>query len=305
MNLNLGQLTTLRELARRGTMVAVADELGYTPGAVSQQIAALERSVNTRLTTKVGRKVVLTDAGTVLAEHADRVLAAERAALDAVLNVRDHVAAPVLVGTFGSTAAALLPAVVARARAAYPQMRLRSNELDVDDALDAVARGRVDAAFGLDYPSVPLPRVPGIDIITLREERFGLAVSPGAYGMRTESRIDLRDAADWEWILPPADTHYGAAMRTVCRQHGFEPATSHEIIDTAVTLALASKGLGVAPVTDMMIGLNRSVPIIRVGLVQPIVRKVVLIRPEGADARPTVRAVTEIVQHVIGNRRVA
>jgi DNA-binding transcriptional LysR family regulator len=303
MNLNLGQLTTLRELARRGTMVAVADELGYTPGAVSQQIAALEKSVNTRLITKVGRKVVLTDAGTVLAEHADRVLAAERAALDAVLNVRDHLAAPVLLGTFGSTAAALLPAVVARAHDAYPQMRLRSSELDVDDALDAVARGRVDAAFGLDYPSVPLPRFPGIDIITLREERFGLAVSPGAYGMRTESRIDLRDAAGWNWILPPSNTHYGAAMRTVCRQHGFEPATSHEIIDTAVTLALAAKGLGVAPVTDMMIGLNSSVPIIRIALLQPIVRKIVWIRPAGADARPTVRAVTEIVQNVIGDHQ--
>jgi DNA-binding transcriptional LysR family regulator len=303
MNLNLAQLTTLRELARRGTMVAVADELGYTPGAVSQQIAALEKSVNTRLITKVGRTVALTDAGIVLAEHADRVLAAERAAMDAVLNVRDHVAAPVLLGTFGSTAAALLPAVVARANEAYPQMRLRSLELDVDDALDSVARGRVDAAFGLDYPSVPLPRVAGVDIITLREEPFGLAVSPGAYGMRTESRIDLRDAAGWNWILPPSGTHYGAAIRTVCRQHGFEPTASHEIIDTAVTLALASKGLGVAPVTDMMIGLNSSVPIIRIALLQKIVRKIVLIRPEGADARPTVRAVTEIVQEVIGGSR--
>ena len=303
MNLNLGQLTTLRELARRGTMVAVAEELGYTPGAVSQQIAALEKSVNARLTTRVGRKVALTDAGIVLAQHADQVLAAERAALDAVLNVRDHLAAPVLLGTFGSTAAALLPAVVARAHDAYPQMQLRSIELDVDDALDAVASGRVDAAFGLDYPSLPQPRTPGIDIKPHREERFSLAVSPGAYGMRTESRIDLRDAAGWNWILPPSNTHYGAAMRTVCRQHGFEPATSHEIIDTAVTLALASKGLGVAPVTDMMIGLNSSVPIIRIALVQEIVRKIVLIRPAGADARPTVRAVTEIVQDVISDHR--
>jgi DNA-binding transcriptional LysR family regulator len=61
MNLSLGQLATLRELARRGTMVAVADQLGYTPGAVSQQIAALQKAVNTPLVAKVGRKVVLTD----------------------------------------------------------------------------------------------------------------------------------------------------------------------------------------------------------------------------------------------------
>jgi DNA-binding transcriptional LysR family regulator len=92
-------------------------------------------------------------------------------------------------------------------------------------------------------------------------------------------------------------------MRTVCRQHGFEPATSHEIIDPAVTLALAAKGLGVASVTDMMIGLNSSVPIIRLAPIQEIVRKIVLIRRAGAGARPTVRAVTEIVQDVISDRR--
>jgi hypothetical protein len=45
------------------------------------------------------------------------------------------------------------------------------------------------------------------------------------------------------------------------------------------------------------------VPIIRIALLQKIVRKIVLIRPEGADARPTVRAVTKIVQTVIGDRR--
>jgi DNA-binding transcriptional LysR family regulator len=299
MNLNIGQLRTLRALARCGTMVAVADELGYTPGAVSQQIAALEKSVKTPLITKVGRNVTLTDAGVVLAEHADEILAAERAAIDAVLNVRDEVAAPVLLGVFGSTAAALLPAVVARARDDYPLMRVRSRELDIDDALEAVARGRVDVAFGLDYPGVPLPRLDGVEIVTLRQERYGLAVSPGAHGIRTETTIDLADAADWDWILPPADTHHGAAIRTACRQHGFEPHASHEIIDTAATLTLAAKGLGVAPVTDMMITLNSSMPIVRVRLRQEVLRTVVLIRPTGSDGRPTVRAVTQTAQRVI------
>lgn len=65
-----------------------------------------------------------------------------------------------------------------------------------------------------------------------------------------------------------------------------------------VTLTLAGKGLGVAPVTEMMIGLNSSVPIIRIALVQEIV----LIRPAGADARPTIRAVAEIVQDGISDR---
>src|SRR5689334_2656145 len=161
MNLNMGHLKALQELARLGTMAAVAEELGYTPGAVSQQIAALEKTVGTALITKMGRNVVLTDAGVVLAEHAGEVLRAERAAIDAVANIDEDVAAPVLLGAFGTTAGILLPEVVSEAETRYPRMRLTSCELDVDDALDAVAHSRVDLAFGIDYPNHPLPRIPG------------------------------------------------------------------------------------------------------------------------------------------------
>jgi DNA-binding transcriptional LysR family regulator len=298
MNLNVGHLKALQELARLGTMAAVAEELGYTPGAVSQQIAALEKTVGAALITKMGRNVVLTDAGVVLAEHAEKVLRAERAAIDAVLNVDDDVAVPVLLGAFGTTAGILLPEVVSNAETRYPRMRLSSCELDVDDALDAVAHSRVDLAFGIDYPNHPLPRISGLDILTLREERFGLAVSTGSYGIRTETTIDLRDAADWPWILAPANTYYGLAMRIACRQNGFEPRTAHEIVDTAVTLTLAGRGLGAAPVTDLMLRLAPAAPIVRVHLRQEILRRVVLIRPAGVTTRPTIRAMTDIIRAV-------
>jgi DNA-binding transcriptional LysR family regulator len=74
-------LRALLELARRGTMAAVAEEMGYTPGAVSQQLARLQAVVGQPLLTKVGRGVRLTDAGRVLAAHAENVLRAEEVAL--------------------------------------------------------------------------------------------------------------------------------------------------------------------------------------------------------------------------------
>jgi DNA-binding transcriptional LysR family regulator len=247
----------------------------------------------------MGRNVVLTDSGTVLAEHAERILAAEQSALDALLAVREEVAAPLLLGTFGSTAATLLPPVVAAAQRRYPHLGLSSRELDVDEVVTAVQHGRVDVAFGLDYPNTPMPRTSDIEMITLRTERFGLAVSSGAYGIRTEFTIDLRQTADWNWIMPPAHTQFGQAVRTACRQEGFEPIVRHEIIDTAVSLALAGKGLGATFVTDMMVELNPSVPIIRVALTQDVTRRIVLIHLAGADVRPTVRAITEIVRDVV------
>src|SRR5262245_25990971 len=68
--LDLRRLRLLRELHERGTIAAVADALQFTPSAVSQQLAVLERA---------GRGVRLTDPALVLVEHADALL--ERAAL--------------------------------------------------------------------------------------------------------------------------------------------------------------------------------------------------------------------------------
>ena len=299
MVLSLVHLVTLRELARGGTMRAAAHRLGYTPGAVSQQVAALENAVGRALITQVGRGVALTDAGVVLAEHAERILAAERVARDALAEVDEQLAAPLLLGTFGSTAAALLPPVVAVTRREHPLLALTSRELDVDDALLAVQHGQVDVAFGLDYPHAPMPRNPEIELIVLRSERFGLAVSPGAYGIRVPCTIDLTDTPDWDWILPATTTRFGQALRLACRQAEVEPRVTHEVTDTAVSLALAARGLGVAPVTPMMLDLNRSVPVVLVELEQEITRRVVLIRSRASAERATVRAITDVIRSVV------
>src|SRR5918995_3930320 len=77
--LDLRRLRLLRELHARGTVAAVADALQFTPSAVSQQLAMLEREAGVRLLEKAGRGLRLTDAALVLVEHAEALL--ERAAL--------------------------------------------------------------------------------------------------------------------------------------------------------------------------------------------------------------------------------
>ena len=68
--IDVRRLRLLLELTRRGTITAVADALAYTPSAVSQQLAALEREAGVPLLERTGRKVTLTAAGTVLARYA-------------------------------------------------------------------------------------------------------------------------------------------------------------------------------------------------------------------------------------------
>src|SRR5919199_139147 len=67
--LDLRRLRLLRELHERGTIAAVADALQFTPSAVSQQLAMLEREAGGPLLEKAGRSVRLTDAALELVDH--------------------------------------------------------------------------------------------------------------------------------------------------------------------------------------------------------------------------------------------
>src|SRR5215213_5933018 len=68
--LELRRLRLLRELAERGTIAAVAEALQFTPSAVSQQLAMLEREAGVQLLERAGRGVRLTDAALAEADLA-------------------------------------------------------------------------------------------------------------------------------------------------------------------------------------------------------------------------------------------
>jgi len=85
--LDLHRLRLLKEFADRGSIAAVAAALGYTPSAVSQQLASLEREAGAALLDRTARSAELTDTGRRLAGHAEHILAAvEAAEADVVLD---------------------------------------------------------------------------------------------------------------------------------------------------------------------------------------------------------------------------
>ena len=293
VDLDLVKLRTLVEIRDTGSMTAAAAALGYTTGAVSQQMAALQRSVRAELFSQVGRRVQLTDAGQLLADHAVRLLLLARQTQQALASLSERPQARVLVGVFGTAAATLLPRALVRVREQYPGVQLRSVEVDVDDATSAVAAGRVDLAFGVDYPQAPIPRAADVALLVLATERFSIATASGHTGMKGPA--SLLDFADEPWILPPEHTFYGRAIRVACRRLDFEPRVDHTVTDTASTLSLITAGLGVAPVTELMLTLRRE-GLATVRLTERVERTMVLAHRRDPPAQLGVRAVIDAIQ---------
>lgn len=293
------QLRSLVELARRGTLTAVADALGYTPGGVSQQLTALERAAGLPLLRRVGRRVELTDAGAALAAHAEQILGIEADAVAALERTTRTLTGTLNVGLFATAAAEILPAALTHAQRRYPGLTVQSREMVVDEVYDAVAAGAVDLALGLDYPDMPIARNPVLRLVGLRRERFALAVPGGTLpGVR---RISLADTGDLGWILPDLDTHYGKAVLTVCRRAGVEPDVRHQVTDTAASLALVEAGVGVTPVTGLMLRLRPSRCRV-VELVETFERQVIVVVRAPAESRPSVAALVDLLSEQIRDK---
>src|SRR6266536_5896977 len=148
------RLRLLKEFAERGTIVAAAAALGYTPSAVSQQLAALEREAGVSLLDRTARAAELTDAGRRLAGHAERILAMiEEAETD--LSAEAHEPAGRIVATaFPSAAVAFAPAL-ARSLRAHPRLTLVLRQTPAREGLRQVRSGDVDVAI-VDDGTSPL-----------------------------------------------------------------------------------------------------------------------------------------------------
>ena len=287
MRWTLDQLRTLVAVAEHGTMSGAAVTLGYTTGAVSQQMAALARAVGRPLFVRDGARLALSDDGTVLVGQARLVLEAEARAA-AVVRGPSPTAA-VRLGVFGSAAVVGLPAARARL-AAEPAVALQAVEVDVEQMPDAVLREEIDLALGLDYSDAPLPPRRGLDVARLHREPFLLVLPPGAEvdGSSAEEVRAYADATDW--ILPPATTTFGRAVRTACARAGIAPRERHLVTDTAVSIALAEAGLGITLVTPLMLAM-RATTAPTAPLPGPSTRDVVALARTAALERAGVRAV--------------
>src|SRR5687767_11228039 len=122
--LDVRRLRLLRDLARLGTIAAVAQAHTYTPSAVSQQLSALEREAGMPLLQRSGRSVALTPAGELLAQHAELVLAAVERATAALAAASSGLAGPLRIGAFPTAVRTLLPAALVALGRDHPSLEL-------------------------------------------------------------------------------------------------------------------------------------------------------------------------------------
>src|SRR4051812_18813397 len=198
--IEVGRLVALRAVATWGTVTAAAGGLHCTPSAVSPHLAKLERETGTTLVEKDGRKLRLTEAGRVLAEHADRVLAAVEEAEAALAAHHETVSGRLTIASFPTACRGLLPHALGRLSADHPRLELGVIESDRDPSIDRLQRGTADVALIDEWPEMRLALPPGISFTELGEDVADLLMPADHPLALSDGPVRLADAADERWI---------------------------------------------------------------------------------------------------------
>lgn len=247
--IDVRRLRLLLELTRRGTITAVAESLAYTPSAVSQQLAALEREAGVPLLERTGRRVALTPAGTVLARYAESVFTVLEEASAALAATRDNLTGPLRIGAFPSAARVILPSALVALGRDRPGLELMVTELDPADVPDALHSGALDVALTFVYDYVPATPDPALDREPLLEETVYLATATPTPSI--EKQISVADCRDAPWIAGSPGTLCHTLVIRACEAQGFTPRIRHYADDFGTVLALVAAGQGVSLVPQL------------------------------------------------------
>lgn len=274
--LDVRRLRLLRELARRGTIAAVAEALAYSPSAVSQQLAVLEREAGLPLLERTGRRVRLTPAAQNLVGHAEAVLERLEQADADLAEARSGLAGVLRVGAFPTATRALVPAALVHLARRHPALEPMVHETDPAAVAHALRAGELDVALVHEYDFVPAPAEPGLATRPLYREAMYLAapapppaaqpwaepdagpepragsaaVAPEAAAGADQGAL-LRAHRDAPWITATPGTLCHTMTLRACQAAGFTPRVRHRIDEFATVLALVAAGQGVAVVPQL------------------------------------------------------
>ena len=252
----------LHEFAARGSIARTADALGYTPSAVSQQLAVLEREAGTPLLDRTARSAGLTDAGRRLAVHAERILAMVE---EAEADLSAHAAQPsgrVVVTAFPSAAVAFAPAL-ARSLRAHPRLSLLLRQSSAAEGLQLVRSGEVEVAIVDDWTgrlAASLDRGDAdhgqgvLSYYHLVRDPLVLVVARGHPAADPERPVDLRALRNEPWLAAPSGEPSRQAADRLLAAVGLTPPVPSEFEGLGTVANLVARGLGIAIMPRLAVG---------------------------------------------------
>lgn len=214
--------------------------LNCSQSTVSAQIKLLEEELDVLLFDRLGKKIILTDAGSKLIRYAQKMIDLEKETFSEIADNGERVGdisirAPQSVGTY------LIPEILEAFRGLYPGIGFNIETCSIVSLKHELRSGIVDVAFLLADEAA----VKGFQTEVLRIEPLILIAGPG-HRLAMKNKIQIQDLKGETIILPKHDCGYKMAFEKMLVEQNIKTASKMEFNSVEAVKRCVMKGIGIS-----------------------------------------------------------
>ena len=238
--MTLQQLQYVLAAIEHGSFSAAADALHLAQPSLSEQVRKLEAELGVALFRRVGRGLVLTEAGRALRPHAEAALAAVDGARESVGAIRELRGGLAAFGTFGTARTYLGTDLVEDFRRSHPDVRVRILGQNSSDTVEAIRSGELEAGLVV----LPIDDRGLVVRPAMRDEVLYVSTDPErlrrpmTIARLARAPLILNDAS---WA---AEDPTRRQLNELAQREGLSIEPQIDVEDVEDALQLASRGLG-------------------------------------------------------------
>lgn len=258
------RLRALHAVVTSGSVHGAAAQIGYTPSAISQHVAALERETGSVLLERAGRGVRPTQAALLLSEHAAALLERLAEAEGAVASLRAGDLGVLRLASFATAGASLVPPALATVRNVLPKLDVDLRVAERNEALPLLRQGELDIAVMESHDrDVPELNELGVTVTYLLADPYRV-ILPRGHRLARRRVINLEELEGDSWVDVACNLGCCRGVTDAAfSQAGFTPRRSIEADEYWPAQAFVAAGLGVALVPTLGLGVLHEDVVVR------------------------------------------
>ena len=238
--MNLNQLKIFYLAAKKRNLSLAAEELFITQPAVTKGIQRLQEFYDMKFVDYIGKKLVLTDAGEVLYEIAEKIFELENQAEESIRDFQQRKRGHIRILSSESFGDYYLPRIIIGFSKAYPLVRITMNILPTEQVVENSVALNNDLGF-ISYP-VNHPKLLAREVL---EDRL-VIIAPVTHPLTRKKRIEPRDLADRQMIMHESGSAPRRAIDEYIRKHNIQINIPLEISSNRAIKKAVEEGIGIA-----------------------------------------------------------
>ncbi|MEF3275030.1 MAG: LysR family transcriptional regulator [Chloroflexus sp.] len=244
MSLNLHLLRIFVAVLEHGSFTRAAEALVMSQSAVSRAVQELERQLNTVLLERRARGVAPTAAGLILGEHARRIFAHERLAIEALNELRGLQRGRLAIGASSTIGTYLLPPLLGMYHRQYPGIELFLDIGNTQQVMDHLLAYQIDIAY-VEGPVAPDER---LQITHWRNDELVVIAAPD-HPLARRPNLTCADLNDAPFVLREPGSGTREVMEQALTARGITIRPVMELGSTEAVKQAVSAGLGLSVVS--------------------------------------------------------